>query len=49
VSQLRFLQEEEQGRGGANIKIYQEQALQYTKLLQGLDQAKRKLLLKRQA
>lgn len=49
VSQLRFLQEEEQGQGGANMKIYQEQALQYSKLLQGLDQAKRKLLLKRQA
>ena len=49
VSQLRFLQEEEQGRGGANLKVYQEQALQYTRLLQGLDQAKRKLLLKRQA
>jgi len=49
VSQLRFLQEEEQGQGGANLKVYQEQALQYTKLLQGLDQAKRKLSLKRQA
>lgn len=49
VNQLRFLQEEEQQLGGANIKIYQEQALQFTKLLHGLDQAKRKLSSKRQA
>jgi DNA primase len=49
VSQLRFLQEEEQGQGGANMKQYQEQAVQFTRLLQGLDQAKRKLSLKRQA
>jgi DNA primase len=43
VNQLRFLQEEEQGQGGANLKIYQEQAVQFTKLLNSLDQAKRKL------
>lgn len=49
VNQLRFLQEEEQQLGGTNIKIYQEQALQFTKLLHGLDQAKRKLSSKRQA
>jgi DNA primase len=49
VNQLRFLQEEEQQGGGANIKIYQEQAMQFTKLLHGLDQAKRKLSSKRQA
>jgi DNA primase len=47
VNQLRFLQEEEQQEGGANIKMYQEQAMQYTKLLHGLDQAKRKLSSKR--
>lgn len=48
VNQLRFLQEEEQQQGGANIKMYQEQAVQFTKLLNSLDQAKRKLLSKRQ-
>jgi hypothetical protein len=49
VTQLRFLQEDEQQQGGANMKMYQEQAMQYTRLLQSLDQAKRKLTLKRQA
>ncbi|MFN8411211.1 MAG: DNA primase [Anaerolineales bacterium] len=49
VSQLRFLQEDEQQSGGSNLKLYQEQAMQFTKLLQSLDQAKRKLALKRQA
>jgi DNA primase len=48
VGQLRFLQEEEQQQGGANLKIYQEQTLQFTRLLQSLDQAKRRLS-KRQA
>ena len=48
VNQLRFLQEEEQQQGSANIKIYQEQAVQFTKLLNSLDQAKRKLSSKRQ-
>jgi len=48
VNQLRFLQEEEQQQGGANIKIYQEQAVQFTRLLNSLDQAKRKLSSKRQ-
>jgi hypothetical protein len=47
VNQLRFLQEEEQQAGGANMKTYQEQAMQLTKLLHGLDQAKRKLSSKR--
>jgi len=47
VNQLRFLQEEEQQQGGANIKMYQEQTMQFTKLLHGLDQAKRKLSSKR--
>jgi DNA primase len=49
VTQLRFLQEDEQQQGGANMKMYQEQAMQYTRLLQSLDQAKRKLTSKRQA
>ncbi len=49
VSQLRFLQEDEQQQGGANLKMYQEQTTQFLRLLQSLDQAKRKLALKRQA
>jgi DNA primase len=49
VSELRFLQEEEQQHGGFNLKQYQEQAVQFTRLLQSLDQAKRKLSSKRQA
>ncbi len=48
VNQLRFLQEEDQQQGGANIKTYQKQTLQLTKLLHSLDQAKRKLTSKRQ-
>jgi DNA primase len=48
INQLRFMQEEEQQQGGVNLKTYQEQAVQFTKLLNGLDQAKRKLLSKRQ-
>jgi hypothetical protein len=48
VNQLRFLQEEEQQQGGTNLKIYQEQAVQFTRLLNSLDQAKRKLSSKRQ-
>jgi len=48
-NQLRFLQEEEQQLGGENIKMYQEQTMQLTKLIHGLDQAKRKLSSKRQA
>lgn len=43
VNQLRFLQEDEQEQGGANIKIYQEQANQFTRLIHSLDQAKRKI------
>ncbi len=49
VSQLRFLQEEEQQQGGPNMKVYQEQTTKFSRLLQSLDQAKRKLSLKRQA
>jgi DNA primase len=48
VSELRFLQEEEQQQGGVNLKQYQQQTVQFTRLLQSLDQAKRKLSLKRQ-
>jgi hypothetical protein len=48
VNQLRFLQEEEQQQGGGNLKMYQEQAVQFTKLLNSLDQAKRKLSSRRQ-
>ena len=48
-NQLRFLQEEDQQQGGSNIKMYQEQNLQLAKLIHSLDQAKRKLSLKRQA
>jgi DNA primase len=43
VNQLRFLQEEEQQQNGANLKMYQEQAVQFAKLLNSLDQAKKKL------
>ena len=47
VNQIRFLQEDEQQEGGENIKAYQEQAMQFTKLLHNLDQAKRKISSKR--
>lgn len=47
-NQLRFLQEEEQQQGGENMKMYQEQTMQLSKLIHNLDQAKRKLSLKRQ-
>lgn len=47
VNQLRFLQEDEQQEGGTNIKIYQEQAIQFTRLLHGLDQAKRRIFSRR--
>jgi DNA primase len=46
-NQLRFLQEEDQQQGGANIKTYQEQSLQLTRLINSLDKAKRKLTSKR--
>jgi DNA primase len=48
INQLRFLQEEEQQVGGTNLKMYREQTLQLTKLVDSLDQAKRKLSSKRQ-
>ncbi|NJN80529.1 MAG: DNA primase [Anaerolineales bacterium] len=43
VNQLRFMQEDDEGQGGANIKMYQEQTMQFTRLLRSLDQAKRKV------
>ncbi len=43
VNQLRFMQEDEQQAGGENMKMYQEQTIQFTRLLRGLDQAKLKL------
>jgi len=48
VNQLRFMQEDEQQNGGENMKGYQEQTIRFTRLLNGLDQAKLKLS-KRQA
>lgn len=44
VNQLRFMQEDEQQLGGENLKMYQEQTIQFTRLLHGLDQAKSRLL-----
>lgn len=45
VNQLRFLQEDEQQLGGgANLKGYQQQAVQFTRLLHNLDQAKRRVV-----
>jgi DNA primase len=49
MNQFRFLQEEDQEQGGVNTKLYQEQAIQLTKLIHSLDRAKRKLSSKRQA
>ena len=43
VNQLRFMQEDEQQTGGENLKLYQEQTIQFTRLLRGLDQAKLRL------
>jgi DNA primase len=46
VNQLRFMQEDDETQGGANIKLYQEQAMQFTRLLRSLDMAKKKILKK---
>ena len=43
VNQLRFMQEDDQQQGGENLKTYQEQTIRFTRLLNGLDQAKLKL------
>ncbi|HNO93187.1 MAG TPA: toprim domain-containing protein, partial [Anaerolineales bacterium] len=48
VTQLKFMQDDEQQQGGENIKVYIEQTMRFTRLLNGLDQAKLKLS-KRQA
>jgi DNA primase len=48
-NQLRFLQEEDQQLGGENIKMYQAQSMQLSKLIYNLDQAKKKISSKRQA
>ncbi|MBX3036146.1 MAG: DNA primase [Anaerolineales bacterium] len=44
VNQLRFMQEDDETQGGMNIKLYQEQAMQFTRLLRSLDLAKRKIV-----
>ncbi len=43
VNHLRFIQEDDQQQGGTNIKIYMEQTGQYIRLINKIDQAKRKL------
>jgi DNA primase len=43
VTQLKFMQDDEQEQGGENIKMYIEQTIRFTRLLNGLDQAKLKL------
>lgn len=43
VNQLRFMQEDDVLQGGANIKMYQEQTMQFTRLLRSLDLAKQKI------
>ena len=48
VTQLKFMQDDEQEQGGENLKMYIEQTMRFTRLLNGLDQAKLKLS-KRQA
>jgi DNA primase len=49
MNQLRFLLEEDQQQSGVNKKMYQEQTIQVTRLIHSLDQAKKKLAIKRQA
>ncbi|MBL8097853.1 MAG: DNA primase [Anaerolineales bacterium] len=44
VNQLRFMQEDDETQGGTNIKLYQEQTMQFTRLLRSLDLAKRKIV-----
>ncbi len=47
LNQLRFMQEEEQRHNGANLLAYQRQALEFTRLMQALDRARRNLSAKR--
>jgi len=44
VTQMRFLQEEEQQQGGENLKKYQRQAAELMKLLNALDRAKQNII-----
>ena len=48
LNQLRFLQEEAQQAGDLRAASYQDLVLQHTKLLRDLDQANRKMSLRRQ-
>jgi DNA primase len=43
VNQLKFLQEDDAEQGGLNMKMYQEQTMQFTRLLRSLDMAKQKI------
>jgi DNA primase len=43
VNQLRFLQEDDVEQGGGNLQMYQEQTMQFTRLLRSLDIAKQKI------
>ncbi|MCQ3938115.1 MAG: DNA primase [Chloroflexi bacterium] len=43
VNHLRFIQEDEQQAGGANLKMYMEQTGRYIRLISAIDQAKRRL------
>jgi DNA primase len=47
LNQLRFLQEEAQQGGDERASFYQDVVLQHTRLLRDLDQANRKMTLKR--
>jgi ABC-type phosphate transport system auxiliary subunit len=47
LNQLRFMFEEAQQQGDLRATAYQEQVLQHTRLLRDLDQAGRKLSLRR--
>ncbi len=48
LTQTRFLQEEAQQNGDPRASLYRQQVLQLTKLIHSLDQANRRLTLKRQ-
>jgi DNA primase len=47
LNQLRFLQEDAQQKGDSRASFYQDVVLQHTRLLRDLDQAHRKMLLRR--
>lgn len=46
LNHLEFLQKDDAEQGGLNIKMYQERAMQLTRLLRNLDMAKKKILKK---